>query len=186
MGRMLGPTVRASETRTPRQLTGRSTVGGSAIDRSAVGEVAVADQVLAEFAGGLAGEPLLEVDRTRDLVAGELRAAVCEQSGGEGVVGDHGRVGFDDGLDLLAVLVVREPEHRDVVDGRVGEQDVLDLLGVDVDAARVDRERLAVGEVDVAVVVEVADVAERATCSAACLRGLGLVAVIAEVIGAEW
>jgi hypothetical protein len=41
-------------------------------------------------------------------------------------------------------------------------EDVLDLLGVDVDAARDDHEELAVGQVQVAVLVEVADVPQRA------------------------
>ena len=41
------------------------------------------------------------------------------------------------------------------------DQCVLDLLGIDVDATGDDHERLAIGEVQEALVVEVANVAER-------------------------
>ena len=44
----------------------------------------------------------------------------------------------------------------------MGQQDVFDLLGIDVDPAGHDHEGPAVGEVEVAVLVDPADVAERA------------------------
>jgi len=65
------------------------------------------------------------------------------------------------GLDLFAHLLVRHPEHRDVGDIVVRDQHVLGLLWVDVHAARNDHVGLAVGEIEKAFGVEIADVAER-------------------------
>src|SRR5215207_2920801 len=65
---------------------------------------------------------------------------------------------LDYGLDLLAHVLVGDADDRDVEDLRVHGQTVLDLLRVDVRAAGDDHEGLAVGEVQVAVLVDVAEV----------------------------
>src|SRR5262249_20294445 len=81
---------------------------------------------------------------------------------------------LDDGLDLLAQILVRHADNGDIEDGRVGGQKVLGLLGVDVDTARNDHVRLAVGEIEVAFRVDMPDVAKRAglTPIAAAFGGL--------------
>src|SRR5580704_13114871 len=67
---------------------------------------------------------------------------------------------LDESGHRLAHLRVGDANDRDIVDGRVQRQHVLGLLRVDVDTAGDDRERLAVGEEQEAVLVQVADVAE--------------------------
>ena len=79
---------------------------------------------------------------------------------------------LDDRLDLLAPVVVGDAEHGDVGDLRVREQHALDLGRVDVHAARDDHVGLAVAEEQVAVLVEVADVADG---EEACRGGSGSV-----------
>ena len=65
---------------------------------------------------------------------------------------------LDDGLDLLAEVGVRDAEDRRVGDLRVGDEEVLALLGVDVDPSGDDHEGGAIGEIEVAVVIEVPDI----------------------------
>ena len=66
-----------------------------------------------------------------------------------------------DGLDLLAELLVRHPEHRRIDELGVHHQQVLRLLRIDVHPARDDHERRPVREVDVTVLVDVAHVPQR-------------------------
>ena len=70
------------------------------------------------------------------------------------------RGGLDDRLDLLAPVLVRDAEHGDVADLRVRQEHAFDLGRIDVDAARDDHVDLAVAQEQVAVLVEVADVAD--------------------------
>ncbi len=144
--------------------------------------VLVLEEPLVELARGVAGEFLAEVDRTWALDVGELAPAELDQlareRGGLFLVGRHdSRV--DDGLDLFAEVVVRHTEHGDVDHLVVGDQHVLGLLRIDVHAAGDDHVGLAVGEVQEAVGVEVADVAERAPALRVprVLRLLGVVVV---------
>ena len=58
------------------------------------------------------------------------------------------------------MAVVGDAEHRAVDDGGVEVEDVLDLARVDVDAVAEHHVGHAVGDVEVAVVVETADVAD--------------------------
>ena len=97
---------------------------------------------------------------TRALVVREVLAAERDQLGlelGSGV-GEVDRL--HDALDLFAHLLVGHAEHRGVHHLRVGDEQVLGFLRVDVHAARHDHEVAPVGEVEVAVVVEVAHVAD--------------------------
>ena len=90
----------------------------------------------------------------------EVLAAVREQLAfelGPGVVPVDR---LHDAVHTLAHLGVGDAEHRDVVDLRVVDEQVLGFLRVDVHAARHDHERAAIGEEQVAVVVEVAHVAD--------------------------
>ena len=102
-------------------------------------------------------------------------AAPCSRRGGPGRRRGLGRQladasiarrELDGGLDLLAALVVGDAEDGDVGDRRVVDQHRLDLGRVDVHAARDDHVDLAVAQEQVAVVVEVADVAEGAAAPA--------------------
>ena len=67
---------------------------------------------------------------------------------------------LDHGLDLLAPVGVGDAEDGDVADLRVGEELALDLGRVDVHAAADDHVDLAVAQEQVAVLVELADVAD--------------------------
>ena len=66
---------------------------------------------------------------------------------------------LDHGGDPLAPLLVRQPDHRAVLDGRVRHQRLLDLGRVHVEAAGDDHVLGPVDDEQEAVVVEVADVA---------------------------
>ena len=83
-------------------------------------------------------------------------------------------------LDFLAHLFVGNADHRDVVNLRVCHEMALGFLRVDVHAARDDHVRLAIGEVEIALGVEVADVADREEIAAIRRRGLLLVLVVVE------
>ena len=71
------------------------------------------------------------------------------------------RHGLDNRLHLLAELFVGHAAHGDIRDLRVTDQRVLCFLGVDVDAARDDHERLAIREVEIAFFIHVADISQR-------------------------
>ena len=61
----------------------------------------------------------------------------------------------------LAELGVRNAEHRTVGDFRHGDEHGLDLGGIDIDAARDHHVGLAVADIEIALAIEVADVADR-------------------------
>ena len=81
---------------------------------------------------------------------------ISASSSGPGTTPGAGWTTF--GLDLFAHLGLGDAEDGHVGHRRVQDEDVLDLLGVDVHAARHDHEQLAVRQVEIALVVEVADV----------------------------
>ena len=103
-------------------------------------------------------------------------AAEAEELGGQLVARLDASRRLDDRLDLLAPVVVGDAEDRGVGDRGVREQHALDLGRIDVDAAGDDHVGLAVAEEQVAVVVEVADVADGEEAGPAV--GLGLVLVL--------
>ena len=133
------------------------------IDAAGGRPVLVLEQALVELAGGVAGELGAEVDRAGALHVGQVLPAVGDELALEVGAGVGHVDGLDDRLHLLAEVVVGHAEDGDVGHLRVQREDVLGLLRVHVHAAGDDHVRLAVGEVEEAVVVEVADVAERAT-----------------------
>src|SRR3954471_15979988 len=100
--------------------------GGS--DRGlAVGPVRVAQLALEQLAGGLAGQLVDEVNETRPFDLREPALQVLHDRGPQRVVGGRAVAHLDDGLDLLAHVVVGDAEHRDVGDVRVGLDLALDL-----------------------------------------------------------
>ena len=77
------------------------------------------------------------------------------------LLGERVGVGLDDRVDEVAQVLVGKPDHADRSHGRVLLDRGLDLGRVDVRPAREDHVLHAVAEVQVAVVVEPAHVAER-------------------------
>jgi hypothetical protein len=131
-------------------------------------------------------------DAWKSIVLGSLNFASfsrqnASSSAASALARDHARRGLDHRLDLLAPLLVRDAEHRDVADLRVLEEDVLDLGRVDVRAARDDHVDLAVAQEEVARFVQVADVAdrevERVVLHDPVLLRLLLVALVLELPG---
>ena len=82
-----------------------------------------------------------------------------------------------DALHLFTHFLVGDAEHRDVEHLGVGDQQVLGLLGIDVHAAGHDHEVAPIGEVQVALVVDVAHVADRRP-SLLVVRRRGLLRVL--------
>ena len=78
----------------------------------------------------------------------------------------------DDGVNALAPFCVRQADHRDVLDQRMRADQCFDFGGIDVLAAGDDHVALAVGEMDVAVLVAAGHVADRAVVAAEGLLGL--------------
>ena len=81
-------------------------------------------------------------------------------------------VRLDRGDHDLAPFVVGDAHHTGIADRRVAEQHGLDLGRIDVHAAADDEVRAAIGEEEVAVVVDVADVAEGEVVAAVGAVGL--------------
>ena len=91
------------------------------------------------------------------------------------------RFRLDAGKQPLAEFVVGDAEHRAVAHAVHADQRVLDLGRIDVDAARDHHVALAVAQEQIAVGVEIADVADADEAVAAGLGArLGL-AVIVEI-----
>ena len=92
-------------------------------------------------------------------------------------------VGLDRRHHDLAPLVVGDADDADVADRGMADQHRLDLGRIDVHAAADDEVRAAVGEEEVAVVVDVADVAEREVVAAVGAVGLLGRLVVLEAAG---
>ncbi len=156
--------------------------------RRAVAPVAIAQDALVELAGRQAGQLGLEIDRARHLLAREVGAAIGDQFVCQRLARLIARHGLDHGLHLLAEIGVGHAEHRGIGDLGMRDQQVLALLRVDVHAAGDDHERRAVGEMEIAVLIEVADVADGAHAAvrrAGLLRLLRIVEVLERGAGLE-
>src|SRR6202021_1640095 len=99
--------------------------------------------------------------RPRRLVVGQVGAAEVDYLPLELGAGNDARSRLHDGLDLLPHFRIGNAEDGDISHGGVQHQDVLDLLRVDVDPPRDDHEQLAVGQVQVTVVVDMPHVPQR-------------------------
>jgi hypothetical protein len=116
------------------------------------------------------------------LTCERLARAKAESSAARGLARLGPVGGLDDRHDLLAHLLVRRADHRHVGDLGMADQQVLDLLRIDVHAAGDDHEALAVGEEQIAVLVDPADVAERRPAVlVAALGGLFRIVVVFEL-----
>ena len=114
---------------------------------------------LDHLAGGAAGEGVHEVDAARRLEVRDLRLHVGDELCGQRVVRLDPLGDLHDGLDLFSHLGIGDADHRDGMNRGVHGQRVLDLLRIDVHPAQDDHERAAVGEVEIALLVDPADVA---------------------------
>src|SRR5262249_33407317 len=148
----------------------------------APGPEAVPDRAPGELAGGAAFDLGDVVEAARDLVGGEALAAVVE----ERAVGLRPRavaragLELDDGANLLAPLRMGDADDAAVGDGGGEGERRLDLRRVGVHAAADDHIGATIAEREVALGVEVADVAEREEVAAAALGGLLGVALVLE------
>ena len=137
---------------------------------------------LQQFARLAARHRRHDVVATRHLVTGQLltgergdrRLEFCRPLGALGQL--------QGGLHPFAELFVGHTEHRHIHNGRMAGEHPFDLGRVDVHAARDDHVDLAIRQIQVAVVVEVADVAEgEHAWFAVGLGGLRRVAEVLEV-----
>src|ERR1700687_620528 len=118
--------------------------------------IGIAQAPLENLAGILAWQLGLDFDVLRHLVIGErgfeLRADVSD-------VQRHPRFRFHYGHQRFPKFIVGNAEHRAVVDAWNRMQRGLDFGGIDVDAARDHHVALAVADEDIAVPVDLADIA---------------------------
>ena len=137
--------------------------GQRGADASGVGHRVTADEaepyvlrsvVLSTLPVALRGSSSTHLDAGRALEVGQPLPGEGDQLGRRGLaVTGHG------GDDRLAPALVGQPEDGDLAHGRVADDDLLDLDRVDVLAAGDDHVLLAVDERDVAVLVDLAEVA---------------------------
>ena len=182
-GGVQGPTAASAQYHPAVEPMGDSPPVGS--DR-ATGRrpVLVLQQPLVELAGRVAGEFVAEVDRARALHVGELRAAELRSARARAPAAASASAGISTGCTTALTSSPKSslgtPNTATSTTFGWVDEHVLGLLRVDVHAAGDDHVRLAVGEVEEAVVVEVADVAERrpALRVARALRLLRVVVVL--------
>jgi hypothetical protein len=116
-----------------------------------------ADHAAEELANGAHGQRLVAEDDAGGLLH---RADPVAAPGDQLLLGSVGALPqHDHGAWRLAPLGVRDAHDRDLTHGRVVGDGVLQLRGPDVEAAGDDHVLLAVGEEEVAALVQVADVA---------------------------
>src|SRR5690606_39849847 len=130
--------------------------------RAAIGPVAVLQKALVELARRVTRQLRVEIDRARAFDMADMAAAEVDQLFLELRPRKAHVDGLDHRLHLLAEILVRYADHRRVIDLRVGDEQVLDLLRIDIHAAGDDHIGLPVGQIEEAVLVEIADIAERA------------------------
>ena len=117
---------------------------------------------------------------TRSIRLGTLYGSSRSRHHASQLVGADGRACLDHRDGVLAVAIVGHTEHRAVDDRRVPVQHLLDLPRVDVHAGADDHVAQPVGEVQPAVVVEVADVADGERAVAPGVGRLRRVVVVLE------
>src|SRR5215831_242061 len=129
---------------------------------SSFAPIAVAQQAFVELAGGKPRQFSLEVDRAGTFDGGEVLAAKGDQLLGEIWARADTRHRLHNCLDLFAEILVGDAEHRRVGNVGMGDQQVLAFLRINVHPAGDDHECPPVGQIDVAFLVDIADIADRA------------------------
>src|SRR6266480_1288190 len=136
-------------------------------------EPGLAQLGLAHLAVRVARELVHELDHARTLVVGKVVAAP-----GDHAFGVERRAGarLHDGVEDLAPAVVGHAEHGAVDHVGMLMEGILDLAWIDVHSPRDDHVALAVGEEEVAVLVQVAGVTDGEPPAA--MGGSGLLGVV--------
>src|SRR5690606_18062061 len=117
---------------------------------------AFADLAPEDLPVGALGELFDPLDRARALVGAQALAAPAE----EGLVVERAiGPGHDQRMHLLAPFVAGDADDDGLLNVRMGMQGLLDLARIDVAAPGDDHFLLAVGDVEEAVRIELADVA---------------------------
>src|SRR6266540_6797521 len=147
--------------------------------------VRLAQLAFVELPARIARQLTQKIDRARQLVAGDASLQELQQLGHQGIVWGYARGGLDDSFDFFAPFVVRHAEYRYIPDLGMVDELVLDLGRVDVDAAGDDHVDFAIAQVQIAVLVEVADVADRRVFAALGPRGLVRVLVVLQAAASD-
>src|SRR5712672_4085114 len=140
--------------------------------------IGIAQAALEDFSGIFPRQIGLDFDVFRHLVVGEL----CLEAGAKG-----GDIERSAGLRLhhrhqrLAEFLIGNAEHRAIMDAGNGVQRRLDLGRIDVDTAGNHHVALAVTDKDIAVLVDIADVAGRNESLAINLGTLVGLVVVGEI-----
>src|SRR5262245_7681988 len=132
----------------------------------------LAQLVFVELAVVVPGQRLGELDPAGTLVVRDALATPLDELGSQGVRRLDAGLRLDHGNHDLAPIVVGDAHHADVAHCRMADEHRLDLGRVDVHAAADDEVGAAVGEEQVAVVVDVPDVAQREVVAG--VRAFGL------------
>jgi hypothetical protein len=122
--------------------------------------IAVTQEPLIELARGQTAQFGLEVNRAWAFLARQVRGTERLQFLDDLRSGQDIRHKLDNGFDLLSEIVVGDTEYSGVGDLRMCDEQVLALLRVNVHAAGDDHERGAVGEIEVAALIDIADIAD--------------------------
>src|SRR5258707_856957 len=87
-------------------------------------------------------------------------ATESDQLSGKRIAGIAGLAQLDDRLHFFTELLVRYADYCDISHLRVAHQHMLGLLRINIHTARDNHERLAIRQIDIAFLVEVADIAD--------------------------
>src|SRR5207248_8271079 len=126
----------------------------------AAGPIRLAQLAFVEFSRGIARELGQKVDRAWQLILRELARTELQQLVGERSRRRRASARLDDGFDFLTPFFIRYAKNGYVAHGRMANQHAFHFGRVDVDAARDDHVRLAVAKEEIAVLIEVTDIAD--------------------------
>src|SRR6516162_1387142 len=146
--------------------------------RRLVAPVPVAEQPLVELAGRKSRQLGLEIDRARHLLARQRLAAERDQFVGKFLARFDAWHRLHYRLHLFAEVGIGNAEHRGIGNLRMGDQQVFAFLRVDIDPAGDDHEGRAVGEIEIAVGIDIADVADRAHAAVRRARLAGAARIV--------
>ena len=113
-----------------------------------------------QLARGKSRQALHELDGARAAHRGYLAAAPADEFRGELIAGLVPVLRLDDRFHLFPEFRIRHTDDRRIEHLRVRDERVLNRLRIDVDAPRDDHEILAVGQKQVTVLIDAADIAQ--------------------------
>ncbi|PAV67260.1 hypothetical protein WR25_10349 [Diploscapter pachys] len=130
-------------------------------DAAQLAAIVLAQHALQQLARRLARQLGLEHHALGRLHPAQLAPGEAAQLLRQRIVRPHGRGRLHDRQHALPHLFARHADHRDVGDGRMRHQQILDFLRIDVHPARNDHEALAIGQEQIAIRIDVPDIAQR-------------------------